>query len=82
MALILVPVTSASKDACGREQVQFFGLADLSDAANPSMEYDEAKDARDLMKISLNGLNLFHYQAMSLDHPLLPLRRLRRVQHH
>lgn len=35
---------------------------------NPFEEYDEGKDARQLMHMSLNGLHLFHYQAMSLDH--------------
>lgn len=37
---------------------------------NPHDEYDDSKDARDLMDMSLNGLHLFHYQAMSLDHHL------------
>lgn len=37
---------------------------------NPFHEQDDSKDARELMNMSLNGLHIFHYQAMSLDHHL------------
>lgn len=37
---------------------------------NPFEDFDEEKDARKLMKLSLNSIHLFHYQAMSLDHHL------------
>lgn len=35
---------------------------------NPFEEFDEGKDARMLMQHTLNGLHIFHYVAMSLDH--------------
>lgn len=35
---------------------------------NKRREYDEEKDARKLMPISLNMMHIYHYNAMSLDH--------------
>lgn len=35
---------------------------------NPYEDFDESKDARSIMRVTLNALHLFHYNAMSLDH--------------
>lgn len=37
---------------------------------NPLQEYDDSKDARRIIDLSLNALHIFHYEAMSLDHHL------------
>lgn len=37
---------------------------------NALQEYDEGKDARQIIDFSLNALHIFHYEAMSLDHHL------------
>lgn len=35
---------------------------------NPPEEFDSSRDARALLKVSLNIIHIFHYNAMSLDH--------------
>lgn len=35
---------------------------------NPFEEFDDSKDARLIMKVTMNAMHLFHYIAMSLDH--------------
>lgn len=35
---------------------------------NPKQEFDDEKDARSLMGVTLNAMHIFHYVAMSLDH--------------
>lgn len=35
---------------------------------NPFESFDEGKDAREIMKVSLNALHIYHYIAMSLSH--------------
>lgn len=37
---------------------------------NSREEFDESKDAREIMNLSLNAMHLYHYTAMSLDHHL------------
>lgn len=37
---------------------------------NPLQEYDEGKDARRIIDMSMNAMHIFHYMAMSLDHHL------------
>ncbi|GBL48589.1 hypothetical protein ACI3LY_002491 [Candidozyma auris] len=37
---------------------------------NPYESFDEDKDARNIMNVTLNALHIFHYNAMSLDHHL------------
>lgn len=37
---------------------------------NPMELYDEDRDARNIMKMTLNALHIFHYDAMLLDHHL------------
>lgn len=37
---------------------------------NPFEPFDDTKDARHIMKVTLNALHIFHYNAMLLDHHL------------